>query len=153
RFLDDILSQVKVFDAKNACEGGHHLSCLLPEKMLHHLGDFSRWWSILRDCVAGGGRGFVLKFDHSIKPQLPPVVPSPVGTLDTLRRWAGLPRSSRIPAPGSLWRFPPLHRGRPPGAGSSRQSLLWTRQKGHRQRCVRFFRRQSCPCAPKAGLP
>ena len=42
-FLDHVLGQGEVLDAENPRQGGDHLSRLMPEKMLHHLGHFLRW--------------------------------------------------------------------------------------------------------------
>jgi hypothetical protein len=42
RFLHDIFGQGEVFDTKNSCQGSHHFSRFMPEKVFHHLGNFRR---------------------------------------------------------------------------------------------------------------
>jgi len=48
------LNEGEMLDPENPRQGGDHLSRFMTEKMFHHWEDFSRWWSILRGCIANG---------------------------------------------------------------------------------------------------
>jgi hypothetical protein len=44
RFLNHVFGQVEMLDPENPRQCGNQLSGLMPEKMLHHLGYFPKWW-------------------------------------------------------------------------------------------------------------
>src|SRR6266850_3807653 len=124
RFLDHILGQVEMLDPKYPRQRRNHLSRLMPEKMLHHLGNVPRWRSGVDD----------FSFTHRMWPGIAPVLKQPRQQVALARRSAERPQPEdslrqsgvlqlylRILALGNLWRWPPPRRDCSLEAKSSRQ--------------------------------